>query len=205
MLAAIKASFLLNLGTAALAGAARQLAHLHYAASAGTHPLHRGPYGPRPAGLYHLLHPMSQPVPAEPTLGRHASNGSSDADEDTSDSDGESSTSDDGSMTSFASTDAEGGAVDNNDYYISYTGAGGSQVCIPLPRSITLLPLTADTDMPAEDTCCICMDNYRAGDLVACLACGHAVHSLCFAKMWVRRRSDTCPICRGPITDTPPD
>lgn len=43
-------------------------------------------------------------------------------------------------------------------------------------------------------TCIICLDNYRGGEELVQIPCGHAFHGLCLAK-WIDRRQN-CPLCK---------
>jgi len=48
--------------------------------------------------------------------------------------------------------------------------------------------------------CSICLDDYKAGELVAQLPCGHLLHKACFVE-WARTKLDDtkCPLCKAPI------
>lgn len=48
-------------------------------------------------------------------------------------------------------------------------------------------------------TCCICLDEYSAGDTVLTLPCGHEFHKACITP-WLTQRKRVCPLCkRDPI------
>ncbi|KAJ9457339.1 E3 ubiquitin-protein ligase RHF1A [Diplonema papillatum] len=51
-----------------------------------------------------------------------------------------------------------------------------------------------------QDTCSICLERYTASNPAMLYACGHAFHLQC-AETW-RQRSDTCPLCWGPLHET---
>jgi hypothetical protein len=45
-----------------------------------------------------------------------------------------------------------------------------------------------------EDLCTICLLEFREGDAVGDIPCGHMFHKECL-KSWIRRRKNHCPLC----------
>jgi len=51
-----------------------------------------------------------------------------------------------------------------------------------------------------ESRCCVCLEEYAAGDVVKVLAgCGHWYHAECIDE-WLGRHN-LCPVCRAPGVD----
>jgi len=46
------------------------------------------------------------------------------------------------------------------------------------------------------ETCSICLENYRTGQRVGLLSCGHVFHKDCIYK-WLNNYQKTCPLCRA--------
>jgi hypothetical protein len=52
----------------------------------------------------------------------------------------------------------------------------------------------------ADETCCICLDNYARGDTITTLPCKHFFHQACI-RPWLQEQQRVCPICkRDPVT-----
>ena len=48
-------------------------------------------------------------------------------------------------------------------------------------------------------TCCICLDEYSAGDAILTLPCKHYFHKACITP-WLTQRQRLCPLCkRDPV------
>jgi len=66
---------------------------------------------------------------------------------------------------------------------------------------IDMLPTSCLTKASAEalaDSCCaVCQDNYKVGDTVCKLPCGHEYHKDC-VHPWLERHC-TCPVCRHEV------
>lgn len=56
----------------------------------------------------------------------------------------------------------------------------------------------ADKEIDSESyTCAVCIDNYKAGDVVTVLTCDHIFHKACIEPWLLERR--TCPMCKCDI------
>lgn len=75
----------------------------------------------------------------------------------------------------------------------------------PAPKSaIDMLPthtLTKETaDCLADSCCAVCQDNYKVGEQVCKLPCGHEYHKDCVVP-WLERHC-TCPVCRHEVGES---
>ncbi|KAL6898038.1 hypothetical protein ACP4OV_006634 [Aristida adscensionis] len=57
-------------------------------------------------------------------------------------------------------------------------------------------------DAAAQAECAVCLDEFRAGDVLAHLPCGHRFHWAC-ALPWLQG-SSRCPFCRAAVDANPP-
>lgn len=59
---------------------------------------------------------------------------------------------------------------------------------------------TSDVEM-ATDTCCsICLDDFKTGETLRLLPCGHSFHTDCVLP-WLTERQGRCPLCKTPAVD----
>ena len=67
------------------------------------------------------------------------------------------------------------------------------------PSRLKVTELTDDSPsvQEKEDSCCVCLEEYVAGEQVAQLPCQHILHHNC-AKRWLNTRA-SCPMCRRAV------
>jgi len=69
---------------------------------------------------------------------------------------------------------------------------------------IDMLPTScltkASADALADSCCAVCQDNYKEGDTVCKLPCGHEYHKDC-VHPWLERHC-TCPVCRHEVGES---
>lgn len=63
-----------------------------------------------------------------------------------------------------------------------------------------LIPCDEDSD----DMCCICLEEYEAGDKLRMLGCLHKFHVECIALWANSDKSLLCPVCKHPLMSNPP-
>ncbi|GAB5362928.1 hypothetical protein AAMO2058_000840600 [Amorphochlora amoebiformis] len=54
-------------------------------------------------------------------------------------------------------------------------------------------------------TCTVCFDDFKSGEQLKTLPCGHGFHAACIDPWLVQYNSDRCPICNRSILDPPPN
>jgi len=71
-------------------------------------------------------------------------------------------------------------------------------------RQAVRLPSRSPTPADADETCCICLDEYHSGEVITDLPCGHFFHKKCIDP-WLMERDRVCPICkRDPMAFSAP-
>mmetsp|Transcript_2738 Transcript_2738/g.4181 ORF Transcript_2738/g.4181 Transcript_2738/m.4181 type:complete len:339 (-) Transcript_2738:405-1421(-) len=82
----------------------------------------------------------------------------------------------------------------------SHTNAGAADRTTPTgtSTSTTASPQTPSTHMATENnTCTVCMDDFKSGDTLRTLPCLHRYHKECIDPWLTRNR--TCPICKTQV------
>ena len=59
------------------------------------------------------------------------------------------------------------------------------------------------SDNLAEQSCCICLETFAAGNSVRRLPCRHLFHASCIDE-WLTTSSDICPECNQQVVAEPP-
>ena len=68
-----------------------------------------------------------------------------------------------------------------------------------LPKSaLKKIPVIKFKEGDPYETCCICLDDYAAGDKLRVLPCDHAYHSKCIDP-WLVKNKRVCPQCRRKV------
>uniref|UniRef100_A0A673XHW2 Ring finger protein 122 n=1 Tax=Salmo trutta TaxID=8032 RepID=A0A673XHW2_SALTR len=67
--------------------------------------------------------------------------------------------------------------------------------------SLFLSPLLSLYFSPSQQTCAVCLEDFRVKDELGVLPCQHAFHRRCLVK-WLEVRC-VCPMCNKPITGPP--
>jgi len=62
-------------------------------------------------------------------------------------------------------------------------------------RQALKLPKRSFRQTDAEETCCICLEEYKRDDVITELPCGHFFHHKCI-KPWLQEQHRVCPICK---------
>lgn len=53
-----------------------------------------------------------------------------------------------------------------------------------------------------ENVCPICMEEFKDGDIVCSVGCGHVEHTVCLKRFWLAQSCVSgCPICRAGFTN----
>ncbi|ORY51295.1 hypothetical protein BCR33DRAFT_762092 [Rhizoclosmatium globosum] len=70
-------------------------------------------------------------------------------------------------------------------------------------RALELIPLKIWSDInlhnsDRETACPICIEDYKNGDSIRCLPCGHDFHSVCVDK-WLTSIVSLCPLCKQSV------
>ena len=51
---------------------------------------------------------------------------------------------------------------------------------------------------PADESCAICVDDFKKGDTLRVLPCSHQFHVECIDE-WLINHSDLCPLCKNQV------
>lgn len=62
-------------------------------------------------------------------------------------------------------------------------------------REVVRLPSRSFRPEDADETCCICLDNYKRGHVITILPCKHIFHKKCI-RPWLEEQNRVCPICK---------
>ncbi|CAH8449843.1 unnamed protein product [Schistosoma haematobium] len=74
--------------------------------------------------------------------------------------------------------------------------------CLPV-KELRKIPETLFVkDSNEFETCAICLEDYKDGDKLRVLPCGHAYHSKC-VDPWLLKRRGFCPICKKKVHNRP--
>ncbi len=60
-------------------------------------------------------------------------------------------------------------------------------------------PLLADGETEEPNPCTICLEDFKPGDKLKVLPCGHEYHKECI-EPWLLEKSSLCPLCKQNIT-----
>lgn len=60
-------------------------------------------------------------------------------------------------------------------------------------------PLLADGETEEPSPCTICLEDFKPGDKLKVLPCGHEYHKECI-EPWLLEKSSLCPLCKQNIT-----
>ena len=60
-------------------------------------------------------------------------------------------------------------------------------------------PLLADGEAEEPNPCTICLEDFKPGDKLKVLPCGHEYHKECI-EPWLLEKSSLCPLCKQNIT-----
>ena len=60
-------------------------------------------------------------------------------------------------------------------------------------------PLLADGETEEPNPCTICLEDFKPGDKLKVLPCGHEYHKDCI-EPWLLEKSSLCPLCKQNIT-----
>jgi len=61
-------------------------------------------------------------------------------------------------------------------------------------KIIKIKEYTFNGELESEESCSICLENYKKNDTINILKCGHKYHEKCIDE-WIST-SDNCPLCR---------
>eukprot|EP00035_Acanthoeca_spectabilis_P024361 m.453469 g.453469 ORF g.453469 m.453469 type:complete len:358 (+) comp20505_c0_seq1:110-1183(+) len=69
-------------------------------------------------------------------------------------------------------------------------------------KQVLKLPKRSFKPEDADETCCICLDDYARGDTILTLPCKHYFHEGCI-RPWLQDEQRLCPICKRDPLATP--
>ncbi|KAI3807198.1 hypothetical protein L1987_23123 [Smallanthus sonchifolius] len=64
-----------------------------------------------------------------------------------------------------------------------------------ISKHIKQKPYVVETGRPAAEPCCVCQEEYKDGDDLGTLECGHDFHHGCI-KQWLQHKN-LCPVCKS--------
>lgn len=78
------------------------------------------------------------------------------------------------------------------------TGATAKSLCSQPQAGDKSKPSILISSAPARDSCCICLEDKRPGDVCRTLPCLHAYHAPCIDP-WLRVKA-ACPVCKSKVS-----
>ena len=78
--------------------------------------------------------------------------------------------------------------------------SGSTRVSVaPLPALADHLPSTPSESAPLPPSCAICLEHYKAGEMISLMPCLHGFHEPCLAQ-WLGIKA-SCPVCKATLRE----